>query len=114
MAQFNTSTGTGTFRVATPDGMVPHPSRVLNYSVEHRPYSNIDIVDIGGYGSRTVAWPLIIEAANIGSMEARLGETGTLTETSMSETATLVQLSNIRKNFDGTHYWADSLWIFSN
>lgn len=114
MAQFQTSSGTGTFRVATPDGMVPHPVRQLHYSLEHRPYSNVDVLDIGGYGARQVRWPLIILAANIGAMEARLGETGTLTETSMTETATLLELSNIRKNFDGTHYWADSLWLFSS
>lgn len=114
MASFNTSSGTGNFRLATPDGMVPEPQRKLHYAVEHRPYSNVDIVDIGGYGAGTLNWPIIILAADIGAMRARLGETGTLTETSFSETATMLGLDNVRKNFDGTHYWADAFWVLSN
>lgn len=114
MASFATGTGTATFRVATPDGMIPMPSRQLYYNIEHRPYSNVDVIDIGGYGSKQVHWPLIVLAADYGGLEARKGETGTLTETSLSETATLLELINPRANFDGTHIWVDSFWVFSS
>ena len=113
MATFVTSSGTGTFKLATPDGMVPRPTRSLNYSIEHRPYSNTDIIDIGGASSRQIRWPVIILAANVGGMEARLGETGDLTEASFLEVATLLELGNLRSNFDGTHFWADLLFVLT-
>lgn len=111
MATFVTGTGTGTFRVATPDGRIPEPQKSLNYSIEHMPYSNVDIVDLGGFSAPLIRWPLIVLAANIAALRARLGETGTLTETSFSTTATLLEISNVIKNYDGTHYWCDALWI---
>lgn len=113
MATFATGSGTGTFKIATPDGRIPRPNRKLNYSVEHRPYSNTDVIDIGGMSARDLRLPLIILAANLGSMESRLGETGTLTESSFTETATLLELSNIISNYEGTHFWADAYWILT-
>lgn len=113
MATFVTASGTGTFRLATPDGTIPRVQRALVFAFEHLPYSNTDIVDKGGKGARQLKWPLIILAAQIGGMEDRLGETGTLTETSFTETATLLELNNIRSNYDGTHYWAEALFVLA-
>jgi hypothetical protein len=113
MATFTTATGTGTFQVATPDGRIPDQQKALNYSIEHIPYSNVDVLDMGGFSAPLIKWPLIVLAANIAGLVARLGETGTLTETSFSTTATLLSVENRIKNYDGTHYWCDALWIIS-
>ena len=111
MASFVTTAGTGTFEVQTGDGMIPRFGRTINYSLEHIPFSDTDVLDYGGKSAPIMKATIIVLAAAVASMEACLGLSGSLITPTITTTARLIELSNPRHNFDGTHYFYDATWI---
>lgn len=111
MASFVTPIGTGTFRFAAGDGMIQRFVKTLNYNLEHRPFSDEDVLDIGGFSAPTLNAPVIVLAANSAVFESLLGQLGTLTSPSFSTTARLLVIGAAHSNFDATHYFYDTLWL---
>lgn len=84
------------------EGMVlPMPSRESVYNVRHVPYSDRSVLDLAGQGVRQLRARVWVDQANHAALEALLQTTGTLVWNGVTLTATLVELSDKRKLFNG-------------
>lgn len=100
------------FGLQTSDGMVALPEKKANVNVEHIPYSDDDVMDIGGLSVPSFKGPIIVLAANRAAFEALLGEERTLVWGSFATTTALLsELSNPHMNYDGTHFFYNATWI---
>lgn len=97
------------FGIVTTDGFVPLPERALVRSVEHVPFSDIDIDESGGRGQQTLRVPVRIAFSALASWRALLGTVATLViDGTGYGSMRLAALSNIRRTPRSEYVLADA------
>lgn len=100
------------FAPLIPDGLIPIPSGAMNSGLRHVPYSDSDILDLGGRSARHYSARIRTTIAGYVSMDAALGETATLILGGISYTnATLIRLENTRQTPGGEWCLSDAEWV---
>ena len=104
---------------------VPRPSVPAPFvSERHVPYSNITVVDFGGFGPRRLACRIRVGYQDRASFEATITTTGPLVLTGVSwSLATLIKLENHQvtplpvvaelPTFEGMYHTYDAEWIIA-
>jgi hypothetical protein len=85
----------------------------VNYSLRHIPYSNANVLHIGGRNADTYG-PIEIRLtpAQVAGFLAKLEDTDELIVAGVTyPSATLVQLNNKVTDPHGTHVWFTALWV---
>lgn len=99
------------FHPHTPDGMVPRPMREAVFSREHIPYSNADVLDVGGLGPLVFRCTAQLLSYEVSNFERQLGKVAVLEWDNILVWAYFSKLDNLRMHYYGTHYWCDVEFI---
>lgn len=67
-----------TFNVRRQGLSIPEFTTPYNYNVEHIPFSNSDVIDLGGKGADQLSCTILIPVAAVTTWKNLLGTTGTL------------------------------------
>jgi hypothetical protein len=96
--------------VAEAQPMVTAPG--LASSVRHVPYSNLNILDLGGKTERRYAVKIQVEPEDVATIEAALGTTDTLTVAGVVwPSATLIKLDGHTMTPRGEYHHYDAEWV---
>lgn len=94
---------------------IPRPSRSVNYSLRHVPYSDINILDLGGRNPKTFETTVIVEEDDANAFINLLGVTASLKINGNTHpSCTLTELANhqMTPRDDGTRkHRFDAKWI---
>lgn len=100
------------FAPLIPDGMIPIPSGEYNYGLRHIPWSDSDVLDLGGRSARHYSARIRCTVANYVAMDNLLGTTATLTLGGIEyDSATLVKLNNVAQTPRGEYVEADAEFV---
>lgn len=100
------------FSTLIPDGMIPIPSGEVNYGLRHIPYSDTDVLDLGGRSARHYSARIRCTIANYVAIENQVGTTTTLILGGIEyDSATLVKLNNVAQTPRGEYVEADAEFV---